>query len=104
MRRLALQEQDRRVFGQVCAWMVADHVNTSDSAAVAAWIKGERPKSKSLSWGRWRTYMLDKFEALYPERDALAARADVLHAEIAAVRPVAWALSLQAVPSGGETE
>lgn len=104
VRRLALQEQDRRVFGQVCAWMVADHVNTSDSAAVAAWIKGERPKSKSLSWGRWRTYMLDKFEALYPERDALAARADVLHAEIAAVRPVAWALSLQAVQSGGETE
>ena len=104
VRRLALQEQDRRVFGQVCAWMVADHVNTSDAAAVAAWIKGERPKSKSLSWGRWRTYMLDKFEALYPERDALAARADVLHAEIAAVRPVAWALTLQAVQSGGETE
>ena len=104
MRRLALQEQDRRVFGQVCAWMVADHVNTSNAAAVAAWIKGERPKSKSLSWGGWRNHMLDTFEALYPERDALAARADALHAEIAAVRPVAWSLTLQAVQSGGETE
>ena len=40
----------------------------------------------------------------YPKamRDIVAkVRADALHAEIAAVRPVAWSLTLQAVQSGG---
>ena len=104
VRRLARLEQDRRVFGSVCAWLREAGVDMSDAAAVAAWVRDERPKSASLSWGGWRNHMLDTFEALYPGRDALAARADALHAEIAAVRPVAWSLTLQSVQSGGETE
>lgn len=97
VRRLVRLEQDRRVFGSVCAWLREAGVDLSDAAAVAAWVRDERPKSASLSWGGWRNHMLDTFEALYPGRDALAARADALHAEIAAVRPVAWSLTLQAV-------
>lgn len=93
-RRLARFEQERRVFGQVQAWLLAAKVDVSDSAAVADWIRAERPKSKNYSWGAWRNHMLGVFERLYPERDALAAKADALHAELAAVRPVAWTLSL----------
>lgn len=93
-RRLARFEQERRVFGQVQAWLLAAKVDVSDSAAVADWIRAERPKSKNYSWGAWRNHMLGVFERLYPERDALPAKADALHAELAAVRPVAWTLSL----------
>lgn len=93
-RRLAKHEQDCRVFGQVLSWIANAKVDDRDAAAVAAWIKVERPKSASLSWGGWRNYMFDQFERLYPARDALTAQADALHAELAAVRPVAWSLTL----------
>lgn len=93
-RRLAKHEQDRRVFGQVLSWIADAKVDDRDAAAVAAWIKGERPKSESLAWGGWRNYMFAQFERLYPTRDALAAQSDALHAELAAVRPVAWMLTL----------
>lgn len=96
-RQLARLAQDRRVFGQVLSWMAEDKIDSEDAAAVANWIKGERPKSKSFAWGGWRNRMFDTFETLYPGRHELSARADALHAQIAAVRPVAWRLSLARV-------
>lgn len=96
-RQLARLAQDRRVFGQVLSWMAEDKIDSEDAAAVANWIKGERPKSKSFAWGGWRNRMFDTFETLYPGRHELSARADALHAQIAAVRPLPWRLSLTRV-------
>lgn len=97
-RQLARLAQDRRVFGQVLSWIDDAKVDREDSDAVADWIKRERPKSKTLSWGGWRNHMFDTFEKLYPSRQGLSARADALHGRLAAVRPVSWRLSLTRVP------
>ncbi len=97
VRQLARLAQDRRVFAQVLAWMEAAGIDDTDVGAVANWVKGERLKSKSLTWGGWRNHMLDKFERLYPLRHELQTQEDRLHGQIAAIRPVTWTLSLSRV-------